>query len=419
MIEYPSLRGPTTLRPERDYTQQLEQLREASHEFLRCWGSTPRFDDLPSVRTEAVLRALRPLLKAAADVRELDDDALAARTTTGRRQSSKRAPQKDLESITPAVEAAVGIRHEELATLMRLDSLKGLGPQRFKILFEANVEPDVVLDRPESLPLPGRLGASIRRQIEDASEGDLELARDRAARQIAIAHQNGGHILTYWSKHYPRNLFRSNNPIPILYARGNFDILLNRRTVAFVGSRQISDKYALLHREFAKVASRSGWAVVSGFAQGADTIGHLAALECKGSTICVMPSGLDRPFPPENLTLWHELLESESAVMISEFPFGTGSNRLNLQKRNKTIVAASLGVVISQTSVKGGAMNAFRAAVEQRKPVATFEPSSSEAEDTGGNYVIAQERKIPTTQFALHQSPVRWKQWLEQLYSWI
>ena len=58
-----------------------------------------------------------------------------------------------------------------------------------------------------------------------------------------------------------------------------------------------------------------------------------------GHTICVMPGGLDRPFPPENRNLWDSLLASDAGVFVCEFPFGTRASSLNLRKRNKSIVA--------------------------------------------------------------------------------
>jgi hypothetical protein len=74
------------------------------------------------------------------------------------------------------------------------------------------------------------------------------------------------------------------------------------------------------------------------------------------------------------------------AVAVSEFPFGTAASSLTLRKRNKTIVAFALGVMLSQTSASGGAMNAYRFALEQKKPVATFAPDGTKR--TSGNEQI-------------------------------
>lgn len=290
--------------------------------------------------------------------------------------------------MDPLAERAVGVTVQDLAAIYALDSIRGLGPQAFRDLHERGLRATEIIRNPKALRTPGKRAADLRRQLERLpSEGLVEF-KTRAARQIGAAHRLGAAILTYSHPAYPRNVYDSNNPVPVLYARGSLGVLGHRETVACVGSRGIREPYVQLHKEFAKVASELGFTVVSGFALGADTIGHRAAWEAGGRTIAVMPCGLDRPFPPENRPLWEALLQFPLAVFVSEYAFGTRASRLTLRKRNKLIVAFARGVLISQSSSIGGAMNAFRFALEQRKPVAIFEPDSTDA--TSGNRQIAE-----------------------------
>jgi DNA processing protein len=206
--------------------------------------------------------------------------------------------------------------------------------------------------------------------------------------------------------------------MPILYIRGAIEALNNDAAVACVGSRRIRSPYNALHAAFARQACAQQTAIISGFALGADTIGHTTAWESKGQTVCVMPGGLDRPFPPENKLLWEKLLEYSGAVFISEFAFGTSASALTLRKRNKGIVALARGVLVSQSSDKGGAMNAFRFALEQHKPVATFAADGNP--DTSGNDMIAQDKKLQATVFPTNRpAPEDYQQWLRTLSSLI
>jgi DNA processing protein len=125
------------------------------------------------------------------------------------------------------------------------------------------------------------------------------------------------------------------------------------------------------------------YTIVSGFAMGVDTIGHRAAAEVNGRTILVMPCGIDRPFRRRTVTSGSTCC----GTVVSEFPFGTAASALTLRKRNKLIVSLASAVLVSQSGEKGGAMNAYRFSVEQRKPVATFEPDGSP--ETSGNRQIA------------------------------
>jgi DNA protecting protein DprA len=318
--------------------------------------------------------------------------------------------------IDSAIEQAVGITVKDLAALYVLDGLKGFGPQKFKLVHSKGVKPAQIISSPGLLYLPGKRGKLLREELDKDLDGAMRVCEARAARQIVAAHKHGAKIITYTHPSYPATLFESNYPVPILYARGATAVLQNRKTVACVGSRKIRPPYALLHEEFVRVACDLGFTVVSGFALGADTIGHETARKLGGQTICVMPGGLDRPFPPENKDLWQRLLAYPHAVFVSEFAFGTSASALSLRRRNKGIVALACGVLVSQSSEKGGAMNAYRFAVEQHKPLATF--SQDGMTDTSGNALITQKEKADVIVFPGRNSdPTAYEKWLQKLCS--
>lgn len=317
--------------------------------------------------------------------------------------------------VSERVEERLDLTVDDLAAILAVEAVKGFGPQKFRELYASGVTPAEVIASPSRLPIKGSRGETFRNALTALTQDEIHRTyRARAVRQLVRAYQFGAVILTYSSSSYPRNIWRSNNPVPVLYVKGDPDILAGPMAVACVGSRQTAGKYAAGHHEFAAFAASHGFTIVSGFALGADTIGHRAAREVGGKTLCVMPCGLDRPFPPENRGLWNELLDYPGATMMSEFPFGTAASSLTLRKRNKTIVAASLGVLLSQSSDKGGAMNAYRFAQEQHKPVATFESDGSD--QTSGN------RMIEGTQLfgvfpAERADKDAWGQWLRELSS--
>lgn len=318
----------------------------------------------------------------------------------------------EAESITTMHQPSL----ESLAQLYLLDGLKGFGPQKFKQLHELKIPVPELLKDPVLLPVQGKRGEPLRQQLRVLSARQLDVCRERAAKQLEVARSTDSFIITYGHPNYPRSVFKSNNPVPVLYVRGNVELLRAERTVACVGSRGIREPYLALHRAFARIASDEHFTVVSGFALGADTAGQLSAVESGGSTIGVMPSGLDRPFPPENRELWKRFLHTTSAVFVSEFPFGTGAASLNLRKRNKLIVAFALGVLLSQTSATGGAMNAYRFAVEQKKPIATIADDSTP--ETSGNKTIASASASNNVVFPSDREDIEgYLEWLRRLSS--
>jgi hypothetical protein len=58
-------------------------------------------------------------------------------------------------------------------------------------------------------------------------------------------------------------------------------------------------------------------------------------------------------------------------------------------------------------------MNAFRFALEQRKPLATF--MADDTSDTTGNKQIEAETKVPAVAFPTECAAETWDAWLSQL----
>jgi DNA protecting protein DprA len=308
-------------------------------------------------------------------------------------------------------ERSAGVSATALAALYALESVKFFGPGKFREIYDAELTFEDVVQDPTRLPTPGKRGADLRREIARVS-GNMPVFEQRAHKQIWTAAKLGARIITYWDSLYPRQVLASNNPVPAIYLLGSTGVVSDPRAVACVGSRNIHEPYSTWHANFAKVAVELGITVASGFALGADTIGHRTAYEVGGRTICVMPSGLDRPFPPENRSFWKQLLDYKQAALVSEFPFGTSASALTLRKRNKLIVAVAMGVLMSQSSSKGGAMNAYRFALEMRRPFATFQADSTD--DTSGNAEAVRDQKGDVTELNPGDRSAA-RTWLQQL----
>lgn len=386
----------------------LAEVRRVADQIVSPWPAGKAFDELSPARAKAVIHAVESLMRLAQT-----DSAGNQKEQTSTKSRPKRTMDQDVEAITEEVEQRVGVSLAELSALFVLDGINGFGPQKFKAMHDQGVMAQQAVENPSSLRLPGRVGNQLSDALRAITGHQRQLAYARAARQLAVAAEHDAQILTYHHPSYPPKVIRSNNPIPVLYFRGDATALVTKVSVACVGSRGIRQPYAELQAAFSTHVAQRGYAVVSGFALGADSIAHRGALAGGGVTLCVMPGGLDRPFPPENRELWQQFLNTRGVGFISEFPFGTGASAMNLRKRNKLIVAAADGVLVGQSASKGGAMNAFRFAREQHKSVATFADDGQF--DTSGNREIARDERILTVTFPLEPSPEEWQAWLSTL----
>ena len=300
-----------------------------------------------------------------------------------------------------------------LGAIYALESVSGFGPVKFRALHQAAINPQTAVQQPDLPPLTGKRGIQLKTAISKLTPSDLTKFDAQAVEQIKRAQECGASILTHYDSAYPSRVYNSNNPVPVLYVRGNDSVWANSDAVAVVGSRKTRDPYSACARMFALTATKLGVTIVSGFAIGSDSIGHTAARESNGRTICVMPCGVDLLFPPENRDLWNQLLQYPNAVFVSEFRLGLRASALTLRKRNKLIAAFSAGVLVVQSSKTGGAMNAYRFAREQRKAIATLR--SDVTDDTTGNAEIINDCGARTQTFDLKSESGQFDSWLRTL----
>jgi DNA processing protein len=132
--------------------------------------------------------------------------------------------------------------------------------------------------------------------------------------------------------------------------------------LAVVGTRRAS-RYGLeasfwLARELAA----SGITIVSGLAKGIDGAAHRGALAAGGRTVAVMGCGLDICYPARHRDLFDRI--AACGTLVSEYEPGTRPMPYHFPVRNRIIAGMSLGVVLVEASVAGGAMITARLAVE-------------------------------------------------------
>ena len=94
-------------------------------------------------------------------------------------------------------------------------------------------------------------------------------------------------IIESTDKNYPKRLLGIKNYPKILYVLGNYE-LLNKDSLAIVGSRECTPYGAKYAKEFAKKIAKQNICIVSGMAVGIDAYAHMGALEERGRTIAVL-----------------------------------------------------------------------------------------------------------------------------------
>ena len=156
----------------------------------------------------------------------------------------------------------------------------------------------------------------------------------------------GGDILVRSEGAYPHSLANIYDPPSALHLLGTFD--WQRPAVAIVGTRHPSPYGLRVARELAFGLARAGLCVVSGMALGIDAAAHRGALEAGGTTVAVLGSGVDQPYPRSNVNLYRSILRQGG--IVSERPVGAVPDRGSFPRRNRIISGLSRGVVVVEAA---------------------------------------------------------------------
>lgn len=152
-----------------------------------------------------------------------------------------------------------------------------------------------------------------------------------------------------------------------LWLLGNRE-LMALPLAAVVGTRDVSTEGIARTKKLTALLVREGFCVVSGLAQGVDTVAHRTALEAGGRTIAVMGTPIDDCYPRENAALKAEI--AEKGLVISQFAPGTRIHRANFPQRNVLMAAMSCITFVVEAGVNSGTRHQVKAAVKMGKRVA-------------------------------------------------
>jgi DNA processing protein len=264
----------------------------------------------------------------------------------------------------------------------------GLGARMAGKLLRAMGSPDAIfsasLTELESYRLPAAVAQAIHaRQPLSA-----------AAKELSQAQAAGIRLLTWDEPDYPKRLREIYDPPPLLYVRGNIE-LLNRHLISIVGSRRPTPYGNQMAERLARDLADRGLVIVSGLARGIDSSAHKGALSsASGATIGVLGCGIDVIYPKENKKLFAEM-EKRGAI-ISEFAMGTFPGPQNFPIRNRIISGMSVGTLVVEGAQYSGSLITARLAMEFGREVYGVPGNATQPTSFGPNQLIKQGAKLVT-----------------------
>ena len=240
----------------------------------------------------------------------------------------------------------------ERAFWLAWSQIPGIGPVLLKRLYQHF----------ESLAAAWAADGHALVEIEGLGSQTVEgIVMERSQRQpdrILQQHEQANpHFITPADPEYPRLLLEIADPPPVLYYRGQLEWLARWSSisgVAIVGTRNPSDYGRRWTRKLSTALAQSGFAIVSGLAEGIDTEAHRSCLATDGKTVAVLGNGVDFVYPWSNRQLYQQVLEK--GLLLSEYPDGTQPDRVNFPRRNRIVAGLCRAVLVLEAPQKSGAL---------------------------------------------------------------
>ena len=257
------------------------------------------------------------------------------------------------------------MRAAERAAWLRLICTPGVGPRTARQLLTTFGLPDAIFDAGVAALLRA-VPEPLARLLAQPVNADIQSTIDVTEQWLAKSPEHA--LLTLADTGYPQMLLATADPPPVLFAIGRTE-LLNRPTVAIVGSRNATRQGQENAHGFARALADAGITIASGLALGIDAAAHRGALAAAGeaSTVAVVGTGVDVVYPASNRMLTHEV--RKLGVVVSEFTLGAPASADHFPRRNRIIAGLARGVLVVEAALRSGSLITARLANENGRDV--------------------------------------------------
>lgn len=173
--------------------------------------------------------------------------------------------------------------------------------------------------------------------------------------------------IPYFHPNYPEELKQLCDPPAVLYTKGNLELLRKSPRVGIIGSRKATN-YSKKALDFiVPPLVDNHIPIVSGLAQGADTMAHQSAIDYGGHTIGVLGHGFSHMYPKENKKIAEEMAKDH--LLITEYPPYFPPAKWTFPMRNRIISGLSNALVITESVERSGTMSTVDHALDHGKEI--------------------------------------------------
>lgn len=234
------------------------------------------------------------------------------------------------------------------------------------------------------------------------------------AEDLARVERAGGSLLVPGDPGWPDALslletveISGRGGVPLaLWVRGTPSPGSFTRSCALVGARAASEYGTYVTSEIGAGLTDLGITVLSGGAFGIDAAAHRGALSAGGTTVAVLASGVDVPYPRAHAALFDRI--AEQGLLASEVPPGCPPTRPRFLVRNRLIAALGRGTVVVEAALRSGSLNTATWAGLCSRPVMGVPGPVTSASSAGVHQLIRLGATMVTdaAEIAEHIAPI-------------
>ena len=152
----------------------------------------------------------------------------------------------------------------------------------------------------------------------------------------------------------------------ILFVKGDLQIL-NRRTIAIIGSRNAKDTSLDFTKETAQLLAQHGANIISGNARGVDRTAFEGATKAEGDhTTVVLPHGI-RKLSKSQIRNLQPGIDSGNILLLSQFHPDAQWVVSRAMERNNVVTGLAQIVIVAESDTKGGTWEGANGALKRKQ----------------------------------------------------
>lgn len=258
--------------------------------------------------------------------------------------------------------------------LIALSELKGIGPSFIKKTVSQNsFETSDVIEEIKDIVV-----LNNKQFDDDTIYEAVETAKDI----VFKCKEESITIIEFTSEDYPIQLKEIKDPPPILYCKGNLDLLYHK-TVCIIGTREPNDTAIKISERIGNFYTNSDWAICNGLAEGVDSFSIKINDKFHNKVIGVLAGGLNYNSKKTLLKKTAENAEKtleNCGLLVSEMQPDKKEDTFTVVKSCRIQAGLSNGLILVQSSLDGGSRFTTKTFCETQRPIAVINPIPTDFE---------------------------------------